>query len=89
MRLDREGIETVHWPYVADVDDLGTVKVKLADTWYDAALEDGNVVLLVAGPDAEDPGDAVVLSLGPNSAKVQFVDHPELVVRGGGTIHVR
>jgi hypothetical protein len=89
VQLDREGIETIKWPYTADVNDLTTVKVYLAGSWHVASLVSGNVELLVAGPDAASPGSAVVLPLGRNDARVEFPDFPEVVVRGGGTIWVR
>lgn len=89
MRLDREAVEYVTWPATVDAPVAGPVTVWLAGAWQPATWDGSTVKVLCAGPDvASPPAGAVVLPLGRNTARVQFADTPEVVVRDGGTITV-
>jgi hypothetical protein len=93
MRLDRAGREYVRWPFTSDADPaLSEVDVWLAGAWHDATIEAGEdgpeVVLLVAGPDADDEPSAVVLPLGGHAPRIRFPDNPEVLVETGGFIVV-
>ena len=91
MRLHPKGVEyyrlglttdpaTVTTDWAASFDD--------GDTWTTAADVDGLSGWLVAGPDADTPGTAVVLTTGTTRPIVRHVDNPETIVRTAPTIVV-
>lgn len=94
MLLSRYGRKEVRWTVTTDVEDLeslGTPRVQLADEWYDATLDGSDVMLIVAGEDAPDPGlapDAAVLPVGMYAPLVRFDDNPEVLVEDAGVIVV-
>lgn len=88
MRLDRAARKEIRWPFTADVP-ITSADVYLDGTWHTGTVEGSEVVLLVAGPDAEDnPGGTVVLPLGGYWPRIRFVDNPEINVEDGGFILV-
>jgi len=57
--------------------------------WHPTTREGDTVRLLVAGPDATDnPEGTAVLHLGRNAARLRVVDHPEILIRAAGAVHV-
>lgn len=88
MRLDRAAREYVRWPFTSDADPpLTAADVWLAGAWHPATVAASEVVLLLAGPDADDE-DAVVLPLGGHVPRIRFPDNPEVLVEPGGFIVV-
>lgn len=98
MRLDRAACTEIRWAVTITTADGAPVdpdtltappEVWLAEAWQTAALDDGDVVLLCAGPDAEaPPEDAVVLAAGHYWPRVRLVDNPEALVDDLGVIVV-
>lgn len=66
----------------------GSVKVSLdgGTVWHEADVIGDEIRLLVAHPDAVNPGDAVMLPQGRSNFLVQLTDIPEVVIRAGGSI---
>lgn len=93
MKLHRSERKYVYWPFKAD-EALATAEVYLEGSWREGTIvgvypAEQSVRLLVAGPDAtSNPTGTVVLSSGTHSPLVRFVDSPEILVSGGGTISV-
>lgn len=94
MQLEADGIEYAHWDFTGVPDGAGVPEVFLAGAWHPMAWVDGtgaerSARILVAGPDAVDPGSAVVLGVGRVTTRVRLVDAPEVIVRdSGGSIDV-
>lgn len=99
MRLNPAGVEYARW----DVEGLPTTPPAMeasfdgGTTWTETVYDESPVVgsaaiasLLVAGPEAADPGDAVVLALGRNLLLTRLVDNPEVIIRASpGFIDVK
>lgn len=90
MTLDREGREEILFPFTANVADLSGAEVNFTGTtWHAATIEDGNVVVLCAGPDALDnPPGTIVLPVGVHHVRIRFTDDPQALIRGGGHVLV-
>lgn len=93
MNLPAAGREYVRWPILTGLPGGVTeleVSLDGGQTWATAPIEDGNLVVLVAGPDAvSNPAGTLVAQLGRAQVLVRLVDAPEVVIRTGGVIAVR
>lgn len=88
MRLDRAARALITWPFTADPP-LTAADVWLNEEWRTATVADSEVVLLIAGPDAEDnPVGTTVLGLGRHVPRIRFSDDQEVLVEPAGLIDV-
>lgn len=90
MILPTNGKEFANWS-ATGVPSGGTLEVEFNDdgNWHALTLVSGKWRILVAGPQAADPGTAVVLPNEKNTCEVRLNAAPEVVVRGGGIIWVK
>lgn len=98
MQLPLAGVEYAKWDL--DTEDACTVSFDRGATWLDltAGTETDGVwtagtgtvhAILLAGPDAIDPGSAVVLTAGVHPTRVRRVDNPEVLIRATGPVTVQ
>lgn len=88
MRLNPAGVEYVRWT-VTDAPLDAALEVSFdGTTWHPLGRDGDTVRVLLAGPDADPPPGAVVLTAGRNRATIRAADNPEVVIRDGGVIDV-
>jgi hypothetical protein len=103
MKMDHRGRQYVNW-IIAGGDDLMTYEVTFDNTtWHPTEIievvttttpELGVVVTgrkircLVCGTGADPDSVSIVLSAGPNRAKLRVTDYPEIIIQDAGTITV-
>lgn len=90
MDLPRTGREYAHDTITGLPDDVQLEVSTDQQTWTPMQRDGDTVRVLLAGPDAtdDDPADTLRLTTGSHQLTVRAVDHPEIVERFWGWVHV-